>query len=112
MPFDKITVLCHPHEEDARTARISTSSLGEFPFHQPPLLFIMSSSGDYLPHIDLRDDHSSQLDATGPTMDEISPYYGYIPSLPATTIFTVLFTISTSTCGPPRVYSSQLTCVL
>jgi len=28
-------------------------------------------------------------------MDEISPYYGYIPSLSATIVFTVLFTVST-----------------
>ena len=45
----------------------------------------------------------------GTTMEETSPYYGYVPFLPVTIIFTTLFTISTSAYCPPTVCSSQLT---
>jgi len=38
----------------------------------------------------------SSSNSTGMTIQEISPYYGYIPSLPVTIIFTTLFTISAS----------------
>ena len=72
----------------------------------------MSSSREYLPHIDLKNICSPQLDSAGPTTDEISPYYGYIPSRPVTIIFTVLFAISTSTGGSTRAYFSQLTYIL
>ena len=51
----------------------------------------MSSSGEYLSHIDLRNNHSPQLDSAGPTIDQISPYYGYVPSLPVTVILSPLY---------------------
>lgn len=39
-------------------------------------------------------------DSTDATIEDISPYYGYIPSLSVTIIFTVLFTLSTSKYRP------------
>lgn len=72
----------------------------------------MSSSGEYLPRGCLRNNCSPQPDSAGPSIDEISPYYGYVPTLAVTIIFTVLFSISTSTCCSPGIRSFQLTLLL